>query len=147
MIKRTYDKELITQTVMSMFNDVVEDDTITDCFALDVESDCWLKCVDDGEFVGLFHLSPYNRTVLNMHCYIIKDKRNKSKKYGDESLLWVKENAPDMYSKIITQTPFLHIKRWLLSLGFKIEGCYTESFLKNGKKLDLNLFGLKRCDI
>ena len=147
MIERTKDINLINDTVMLMFDDVVEDGTIKDCFNLDVEADCWLKCTDKGVFVGLFKLSPFNRTVLDMHCYILKDKRNKSSKYGKEALLWVKDEAPEMYSKIITQTPFVHIKKWLLSLGFELEGCYKKSFTKRNKILDLSLFGLSREDI
>ena len=143
LIKRTFDKELIHETVMSMIDDIIEDDTNHNCFVIDVESDCWLECNDD-EFVGLFHLSPFNRTVLDMHCYLLKNKRSKSKKYGEEALAWVKNNAPKMYSKIITQSPYIHIKRWLLSLGFEQEGCYKKSFTKNGELLDLNLFGLSR---
>lgn len=129
-----------------MFNDIVEDGTGEDCLVIDVESDCWLKCTD-GDFIGLFQLHPFNRTVLDMHCYILKSKRNKSKVYGNEALKWVKDNAPDMYKKIITQTPYKHIKRWLLSLGFDLEGCYKGAFIKDGALLDLNLFGLDRAKI
>ena len=147
MITRTHDKTLITDTVMTMFDDVVDDGVNRECFDLDVDSHCWLECKDNGEFVGLFQLKPFNRSVLDMHCYILKSKRNKSTEYGKQALIWVKEEAPIMYSKIITQSPFLHVKRWLLNLGFQAEGCYKESFKKNGKLLDLNLFGLSRGDI
>ena len=130
-----------------MIDDIIEDDTSHDCFKVDIYGDCWLECIDGGEFVGLFQLSPFNRTTLDMHCYLLKDKRSKSKLYAKEALEWIKNGAPTMYSKVITQTPYSHIKKWLLSLGFSLEGCYTKAFTKNNQLLDLSLFGLSRADI
>lgn len=147
MIKRTFDKELVFNTVMKMIDDVTEDNTPTHCFVLDVDSDCWLEYTDGDNFIGLFQLSPFNRTVLDMHCYLLKEYRNKSHEYSANALKWVKDNSPEMYSKVITQTPFRHISIFLKRLGFEVEGCYKKSFTKNGEKLDLELFGLDRDSI
>ena len=43
MITRTHDKTLITDTVMTMFDDVVDDGVNRECFDLDVDSHCWLE--------------------------------------------------------------------------------------------------------
>jgi len=145
MMERTYDKELITSIVMPLFDDVVEDNTSESCFELDVNADCWLSCDDKA----LFHIKPFNRTTLDLHCYIPKEHRNQSKKYGLMALDWIKDNAPQMYKKVITQSPsiYRHIKIYVKSLGFKDEGCYKGAFLKNNRLYDLNLFGINRCDI
>ena len=131
---------------MSMIDDVIEDGTSHDCFELDVNGDCWLSC--DG-YKALFHVKAFNRTVLDLHCYIPIENRSKSKYYAKAAIKWINKNAPEMYKKIITQVPsiYRHIKIYVKSLGFKQEGSYTDSFLKNGKLWDLDLFGLKRCDI
>ena len=145
MMTRTYDKELINSIVMPLFNDVVEDNTSESCFELDVNADCWIAC--GGK--ALFHIKPFNRTTLDLHCYIPKEHRNQSKKYGLMALDWIKGNAPPMYKKVITQSPsiYRHIKIYVKSLGFVDEGCYKGAFLKNNRLYDLNLFGLNRCDI
>ena len=146
LIERVYDEKRITEIVMTMFNDVVEDNTSTECFDLDVYGDCWLSC---DNYKALFHISPFNRTTLDLHCYIPKENRNKSKDYGFMATNWIKESAPEMYKKVITQSPsiYRHIRLYVKSLGFELEGSYKGAFLKNGKLWDLNLFGLNRCDI
>jgi hypothetical protein len=146
LIERVYDKDRIKPIVLSMIGDVIEDGTSHECFDLNVKRDCWLSCDD---YSALFHIKAFNRTTLDLHCYIPKKNRGKSIEYGKEALNWIKESAPDMYKKVVTQSPsiYRHIKIYLLKMGFTLEGCYTSSFLKNGKVWDLNLFGLKRCDI
>lgn len=146
VIERIYNKKRITKIVMTMIDEVVEDNTSTECFDLDVERDCWLSC---DEYKALFHVKAFNRTTLDLHCYIPKKNRNNSKKYGLMATNWIKESAPEMYKKVITQSPsiYRHIKLYVLSLGFELEGCYKDAFLKNGRVCDLNLYGLNRCDI
>jgi len=144
MITRIYDEALIKNTVMSMIDDVTEDNTSHECFDLDVNRDCWLN--DNG---ALFHIVAHNRTTLDIHCYIPKDMRRKSKSLGLSALNWIKESAPKMYSKVISTAPsiYRHVSIYLLSVGFKKEGCLTDAFTKNGELWDLNYYGLKRCDI
>jgi len=146
MIERVYDESHITDIVMSMIDDVVEDGTSLDCFDLDVDRDCWLSC---DNYKALFHVKAFKRKKLDLHCYVPKENRKHSKKYGLMATRWIKENAPVMYQKVITQTPsiYRHIRLYIKSLGFVQEGIYTDAFLKNKKLWDLNLYGLKRCDI
>jgi hypothetical protein len=146
MIERVYDEDRITKVVMTMIDDVVEDGTSHDCFDLDVNRDCWLSC---DNYKALFHVKAFNRTTLDLHCYVPKEFRCNSKVYGLMATNWIKDNAPDMYKKVITQAPsiYRHIGLYIKSLGFKQEGAYTGAFLKNGRVWDLNLYGLKRCDI
>lgn len=143
MIKRVFDTQKIRSVVEPMIDDVVEDDTLHDCFELDVEKDCWLA-VDD--YKALYHVKAFNRTTLDLHCYIPRENRSKSKEYTMTAINWIKQEAPDMYKKIITQVPsiYRHIKIFVLSVGFEQEGSYKKSFLKNGNLHDLNLFGMAR---
>lgn len=146
MIDRVYDTQKIRAIVTPMIDDVIEDDTSHDCFILDVDSDCWLS-VDN--YSALFHVKAFNRTTLDLHCYIPKENRSKSKDYGLTALKWIKDKSPLMYKKVITQVPsiYRHVCIYVRTIGFTKEGCYTKSFLKNGELWDLNLFGLNRCDI
>jgi len=143
VIARVYDKNKITSIVKTMFDDVVEDGTCFDCFDLDVDRDCWLSI---GDYKALFHIQAFNRTTLDIHCYIPKESRNKGKEYATQAIDWIKKEAPAMYKKIITQAPsvYRHIKIFVLSLGFELEGSYKKAFLKNNKLYDLNIFGMER---
>ena len=128
-----------------MIDDVIEDGTSHDCFELDVNADCWLLADEKA----LFHIKAYNRTALDIHCYIPKKIRSKSKIYGKQALRWIKDNAPEMYSKVITTAPsiYRHIAIYLLNIGFTQEGKLTKAFTKHGEKWDLIYYGLNRCDI
>ena len=145
IITRSYDEEDIQRVVMPMINDVIEDGTAFDCFDLNVNQDCWL----DLDGCGYMHLSAYNRTTLDIHPYILKEKRHRSIECGKASLKWVSDNAPDMYKKLISQVPSIypHIKKYTESLGFKHEGTHTKSFTKNGQLYDLWLFGIERSSL
>lgn len=146
MIEQTYDLNKVQPIVMSMFNDVAEDGTDISCADFDLDKNIWLSCDD---FKGVFQVQAYNRTMLDIHCYIIKEHRNKSFEFGIESLRWVKNNAPKMYTKVITQVPSLypHVKKYVESLGFELEGTYKNAFTKHGKVWDFWLFGINRGDI
>jgi len=142
-VVRSFDEKAIRQVVMSMIDDVIEDGTSHDCFSVNADDDCWLELED----CGYMHVSAYNRTTLDIHPYIIKDKRHKSLECGRASLEWVADNAPDMYKKVISQVPSIypHIKKYTERLGFEHEGTYKNSFTKNGQLYDLWLFGLMRA--
>ncbi len=144
-VTRCFDEAAIRLVVMSMIDDVIEDGTGHDCFVVDVESDCWLEL--DG--CGYMHVSAYNRTTLDIHPYILKNKRKQSIECGRASLKWVADNAPKMYKKIISQVPSIypHIKRYTKGLGFEHEGTYKNCFTKNGQLYDLWLFGLERINL
>lgn len=144
LIERVFDEEKIHSMVKPLFDDVVEDGTAYECFDLNVKRDCWLS-VDN--YKALFHVQPFNRTTLDLHCYIPIENRNKSKAYALQAIEWINKEAPLMYKKIITQVPsiYRHIKIFVLSLGFEFEGSYKKSFLKHGRLWDLNLFGMVRA--
>ena len=48
------------------------------------------------------------------------------------SLRWIKEHAPSMYSKVITQVPSIypHVKKYVKSLGFACEKGSENNVLK-----------------
>lgn len=146
LIERVHDKDRITRIVRTMFDDVVEDGTDGDCFDLDVNSDCWLS-IDD--YRALFQIKAYNRTTLDIHCYIPKHNRINSKKYGKIALNWIKDNAPSIYQKVITTVPsiYRHIGIYVLGLGFKEEGRLTKAFTKDGERWDMVYYSIEICDI
>ena len=147
--QRCYDKDKIYSVVLDTFDDVVEDGTALTCIEIDTESDCWIEIVADETLFGFFHIKAYNRTTLDIHPYIIREKRKYSKQCGKLALNWIKDEAPEMYKKVISQVPSIypHIKKYTTSLGFDLEGTHTKCFLKHGKLYDLWLFGLSRCDL
>ena len=146
MIERIYDVELINSVVLSLIDDIVEDDTSHDCFKVDVEADCWLSCYVNNEFCGLYQAVAYNRTTLDVHCYILKDKRNYSKAIGKEAMKWLSDNSPAMYKQFITTFPILypHIKKYVEGLGFQLAGVLSGAFKKNGNYYDILYYQLPR---
>ncbi len=143
MIERVYDESRIAPIVMQMMNDATEDGTMNDCFNLDVMRDCWLSCDD---YSALFHVAAFNRTALDLHCYVPESNRANGQAYAREAISWINESAPAMYKKIITQVPsvYRHINLFVRRLGFTPEGAYKNAFTKNGERYDLNIFGLER---
>ena len=141
IVTRSFDEKAIKQVVMSMIDDVIEDDTRHDCFDLNTEQDCWLQLED----CGYMHVSAHNRTTLDIHPYIVKGKRHRSLECGKASIKWVKDNAPKMYKKLISQVPSIypHIKKYTERLGFEHEGTYKNSFTKNSQLYHIWLFGME----
>ena len=146
MIEQVYDVSKIAPVVMSMFDDVSEDNTKESCVDFDLNKNIWLSC---DNYKAIFQIQAFNRTALDIHCYVKKEHRSRSKEFGLLALRWIKEHAPSMYSKVITQVPSIypHVKKYVKSLGFEHEGTYKKAFTKNNQVWDFWLFGLNREDI
>ena len=146
-VSRTYDSQGVIDAVMHCFDDVTEDGTDKSVVGdINLNAECWLKFELEGEILGYMQLKPYNRTTLDIHPYIYKTHRIHSVECGKLSLKWFDQSAPTMYQKLISQVPscYRHIKRYTLGLGFSLEGTHKKAFRKNGKLLDLWLFGRER---
>ena len=146
-VERTTGKEEIIKAVIECFDYSVEDDTDFSCFHLDVEGRCWLKATDNDELIGFYEIKPFNRSMLEVHPFILKDKRNKSFDSAMAVKHWFNsEQCPKMYHSLVTHAPSLyrHIKIFLLRVGFNQVGKYEKAFRKSGELYDLNLFQLNR---
>lgn len=143
---RTHDSIGVLNAINACFDDIVEDGTDRSCIAFNTESECWLEFNSGDETIGYMQLKPYNRTTLDIHPYILPEKRRFSLECGKLAIDFFNQEAPEMYRKLISQVPscYRHIKRYTLSLGFELEGTHKNSFLKNGQLLDLWLFGYER---
>ena len=146
IVERCFDESIVFAAVLHCFDTIVEDGTDPSCINFNVDHECWLLFKRDDDVLGLMQMTPYNRTTIDIHPYIYKDKRKYSLECGKLAIEWFNENAPQMYKKLITQVPscYRHIKQYALKLGFELEGTYKNSYAKNGELKDLWLFGKER---
>lgn len=145
-IARSHNRKEIISVVESCFNDIAEDETTKSAINVDTFKDCWMRVFDDQGLIGFFQFSPYNNTVLKVHPFILKERRNLSKKAAFMAKSWFNKDAPKQYLSLVTQTASFnrHIVLFLLSVGFKKSGMYESAFKKNGEIRDLYLFQLVR---
>ena len=83
---------------------------------------------------------------LKVHPFIYKSKRRHSKEAAELAREWFNNEAPEMYKSLITQTAAFnrHIVIFLLSLGFKKVGKYSEAFKRDGAYHDVIHFQYMR---
>ena len=140
-ITRTFDEKYIKSIVSKMWDNVCEDGHSLDDFDPQTEANCWVR-VDD---VGLYNLHPHNSTTLELHAFILPEKRKQySRASCNELFRWILDKAPKQYQKIIAQVPFLYpnVKDFSLRQGFQIEGINRLSHLKHGDIHDQWLLGI-----
>ena len=65
-----------------------------------------------------------------------------------ETYKWILEFA-SQYKKINAEIPVIypHLKRYIFSIGFSLEGVNRKSHLKNGKIVDKWVFGITQEEI
>ncbi len=146
ILQRTHNSELIKSVVSTMWNSVCEDGHKIEDFDPKPEQNCWVNIED----IGLYNLHPHNSTTLEIHAFILPNKRKENSVLtGKEILKWILENAPKQYQKIIAQVPFLYpnVKDFCINNGFQIEGINRLSHKKNGKIVDQWLLGITREEI
>lgn len=102
-----------------------------------------------GEPVGMMVCHEGLSKSVEIHIKVKPEDRKKhAVKVGDMSLFWLMENTE--YNKVITWVPEIYpavrafCKR---KYGFIEEGCNRKSFNKNGKMIDMYLYGLTRSEI
>jgi len=145
-LQRTYNNELIKSVVAEMWDCVCEDGHTLDDFDPKPDENCWINIED----IGLYNLHPHNSTTLEIHAFILPNKRKENSALtGREILNWILNNAPEQYQKVIAQVPFLYpnVKDFCIKNGFQIEGINRLSHKKNGVIVDQWLLGITREEI
>ncbi len=129
-----------------MWDCVCEDGHKLEDFDPKPNENCWINI----DKVGMYNLHPDNSTTLEIHAFILPEKRKKhSIETGKQILKWILENAPEQYQKVIAQVPCIYpnVKDFCIYNGFKIEGVNRLSHKKNGKIVDQWLLGITRKEI
>ena len=149
--KRTYNTELITavMTMPEMWETVAEDGAIAEEYVPNVDDECWIEMLADGELVGIYRIHAHNSVCAEIHAQILPHCR---KEYGKESgetvLQWFFDNAP-WYQKLVAQIPvtYPNVINFTKGQGFKEEGVNRSSYIKNGALVDQVLLGITRSEI
>ena len=149
--ERTYDIKLIRKimTRPDILATVAEDHFSDTDYVPEVNGQCWLRMIVDGETIGLYTLHVRNCVPLEIHTGILHEYR---KKYSHESirkaLRWIIDNAPE-YQKVIAWVPEIYpnVKNFACRNGFRIEGVNLISFLKNGVLDNQWLLGITKAEI
>lgn len=92
---------------------------------------------------GFYMFVPQNSVTVEVHTCLLPSLRGKNAiQAGRLAIAYIFSN----YKKIISYIPDGNKKAELyaLLLGFKIEGINRESYLKNGKLIDMKLVGITK---
>lgn len=147
IVREAFDAAAIYGAMLECFDDIVEDDTPITCAEIDMQKRLYLEVLDNKGTIGFYELKPFNRTTLEVHPFILKNRR----KHSLDSAFLIKkwfnsEQCPKMYKSLVTHCPsiYRHIKIFLLKVGFNMVGQYKQAFTKNGEQCDLLFFQLMR---
>ncbi len=148
---RIYDKEKITEVMTSpeIWATVAEDGQYQSDFEPDVEGECWLAMIADGEVVGVYNIHAINSITAEIHAHVLPAHRvEHSFRTGAEALRWIYFEAP-MYKKIVARIPRIYdnVKRFTCGFGFQVEGICRASYRKNGEIVDRWMLGITRDEI
>lgn len=94
---------------------------------------------------SLFIFRPFSYKVYMMHTCVLPNYRGSTAfKAGRMACNWMFENAGiiKIVGCVATNNPQADV--FARRIGFKKEGCWTNSFIKDGKAYDLNLFGKEK---
>lgn len=145
-VYRCFNENEVINVVSECFDDSTEDGTLFFPSEVNTQKDCWLTLDSKDGTIGFMLAKAFNRTMLDIHPFILKGMRKYSVYAGIATLDYLHEFAPYMYKKIITQVPscYPHIMRYAKRLGFEEEGRYKGGFTKNGERHDFVIYGLER---
>lgn len=144
IIDRTFDRRLINFVALACLNDIVEDGTSEQALAnsVDETSQIWAEVRDKKQILGLVQFKAYNRSILEIHPFVLPEHRNRSEDVGKSVIAWVTDYTPETYRTLITNIP--SCKRYAAlfarKLGFKQVGRYEDGFYKDGEHHDMMLY-------
>jgi hypothetical protein len=141
-VERTESFALISAVCSELWDEINEGDIAIENWRPDT-SQCWLK-IDDEGVIGLYNFVCLNSVTLEAHPLILREHRGtKAVESAKVAFDWIKENTE--YHKVICWVPeeLKHVKRFALTVGFKVEGFCPDSFLRNGKVQGRWLLGYK----
>jgi len=149
IIQRIYDVDFIKSiAAMPEFLNNAEDGMTIDKYQPDMRS-AWLLITDNNDIIGLAQLKPLNSIVLEFHPQVFKKHRAKyNKAFFYETYKWILVNATK-YQKLNATIPvvYKHLKRFVLSVGFVLEGVDRKSYIKDGIVVDRWIFGMTREEL
>tara|TARA_B110000093_G_C12707862_1_gene300909 strand:+ start:72 stop:539 length:468 start_codon:yes stop_codon:yes gene_type:complete len=148
-VERTFDYDLIMSVVgMPEFDVCLEDGLTANNYQPDKTS-AWLLVTDNNDIISLTRLKPLNSIVLEVHPRVLAKHRSKYNKLAVlEMYKWVLEFA-SQYKKINAEIPVIypHLKRFMYSIGFSLEGVNRKSHIKNGEIVDKWVFGITQEEL
>ncbi len=106
----------------------------------------WYLVTVDGCVMGLYQLHWRTNVCLEVHAHIMKEFR---KQYAEESsYLFYKilmKDFPNLV-KVVAYVPdmFKNVQKYLLKIGFVLEGINRKSVLKRGDVIDQLCYGITR---
>ena len=148
-VERTFDYDLIMSVAaMPEFDVCIEDGMTLDRYEPS-KSSAWLLVTDNNDVIALAELKPLNSISLEAHPQVLKKHRAKyNKLVMYEMYKWVLEFG-SQYKKFNAEIPVIypHLKRFMLSIGFTLEGVNRKSHIKNGKIVDKWMFGMTKDEL
>ena len=148
-VERTFDYDLIMSVVSKPeFTAVFEDGLSLDNYRPDTKS-AWILVTDNNDIIALTRFKPLNAITVEAHPRVLKEHRSKYNKLSMiETYKWILAFA-SQYKKINAEIPVIypHLKRYIFSIGFSLEGVNRKSHLKNGKIVDKWVFGITQEEL
>ncbi len=147
---RTYDKNLIKGVMFTLWDVAAEDCMTVNEFEPDVNDDCWVEMIADGECAGVYHLHALNSCTLKIHAQMLPEFRKEySLDSGRAILQWIIDNTDDSYQKVVAEVPTIYqnVIKFVIANGFKLEGINRLSYRKSGIIYDQCLMGITRPEI
>lgn len=145
---RTYNERLIYECVNDCFFDIVEDETSLNALNkfVDCVSDCWVEINNDGVLIGVVQFTPYNKSTLEAHPYVLRSQRKFSEKAMKAAIAYFDTEIPATYKSLTTNVPTCkrYAARLAYKVGFKRVGVLKQAFFKDGAYHDMLLFQLMR---
>lgn len=99
----------------------------------------------DNNIIGCISFRVKSAIMVEAHISILKEHRAQyAFRASKQAIEWIWRNT--QVKKIVSMTPdtLPHIKKFILKLGFELEGVNKCSFLKDGVTYDQYYGGLKR---
>lgn len=147
---RTKDEAYIKSVLATMVETCMEDgfkvEDLEGSLKPDVENCYWL----DVEGKAVFRLDQDSINSLRGHVYILKEERKNNREIFLAVAEWILSvECPMRYQKLNCWVPvcFPHIKRFLITVGFKEEGVNRFSSFRKGQFIDQWYLGITRLEV
>lgn len=148
-LKKTVDVDHIKAFMTSdyVWEMVVCDILLREYYSVSLD-DLWFDVLSDGEFVGIVRLTNFNSYTINLHPYILKSHRAKSRDVIYKVFEWFL-TTPCFINKLNATIPFYRkiVYNLAKKTGFRDEGVNRSSILKNGKFYDQWNVGITKSEI
>ena len=106
----------------------------------------WLMVEREGVLLALYCFKRENRVTLDGHLYVPISRRGKQARETFGAVVaWLNEHLPE-WEKITAMVPvcYRNIRRFLVGLGFSVEGRSLRSYAHGGELIDRWLMGINK---